>query len=94
MRKVKHCLVGLPNGNTVEANQEGNVVLPEGLRLENMLYVPQLTCNLIFVTQLIDESNCVVQFANNICVIHDQPTRTVIGAGERLDGLHFFSWCS
>ena len=90
MRKVKHCPVGLPDGNTAEANQEGSVVLPGGLKLDNVLYVPQLTCNLISVTQLIDESNCVVQFTNNICVIQDQPTRKVIGAGERLDGLYFF----
>ncbi|KAL5832052.1 hypothetical protein ACOSQ4_017406 [Xanthoceras sorbifolium] len=31
LRKVKHCPVGLPDGNTAEANQEGSVVLPGGL---------------------------------------------------------------
>lgn len=94
VRKVKLYPVGLPDENTTEANQEGSVVLLGGLELSNVLYVPQLTCNLISVTQLIDESNCVAQFTNNVCVIQDQPTRKVIGAGERLDGLYFFPWCS
>jgi len=36
--KMKYCLVGLPYGNTAEANQEGSVVLPGRLKLDNVLH--------------------------------------------------------
>ncbi|GKA01481.1 hypothetical protein Tco_0674146 [Tanacetum coccineum] len=39
---------------------------------------------------LLDEGNCIVQFAPNICVIQDLTSRTVIGAGERRDGGLFY----
>lgn len=34
--------------------------------------------------------HCFVQFASNICVIQDRPSRKLIGTGERRDGLYYF----
>ena len=87
---IQNCPVGLPDGRTVNANQLGSVTLEVGLVIDNVLFVPHLNCNLISVTQLCDEKHCMVQFSNKICVIQDQSTRTVIGVGERQDGLYFF----
>lgn len=42
------------------------------------------------VLQLIDESNCFVQFTQNLCVVQDRTLRMLIGAGERRDGLYYF----
>lgn len=42
------------------------------------------------MTQLSDESNCIMQFTNKLCVIQDRTTRKVIGLGERQDGLYYF----
>lgn len=80
----------LPDGQIVNANQMGSLTLEGGLFIDNVLYVPQINCNLISVTQLCDESNCYVQFTDKMCVIQDHLTRTVIGVGERQDGLYFF----
>ena len=53
--------------------------------------MPGLTYNLLSVPQMLDEGNCIFQFAPNICVIQDLSSRTVIGAGERRDeGLFYF----
>ena len=71
------------------ANQEGTVMLGE-LELSHVLYIPKLTCNLISVTQLLDDYSCILQITNTLCVIQDRATRKLIGAGERLDGLYFF----
>ena len=90
VRKIKNCPVGLPNGKDANATHEGSVIIDGVLQLNNVLFVPQLNCNLISVTQLIDDSNCVVQITNTLCVIQDRRTRTLIGAGERTDGLYFF----
>ena len=90
VRKVPGCLIGLPNGHTATSTKEGTIRLVGGLRLENVLYVPQLNCNLISISQLSDESNCNVQFTANLCVIHDHTSKMLNGAGERRDGLYFF----
>lgn len=90
IRTIQNCLVGLPDGQTVDANQLGSVTLEGGLVIDNVLFVAYLNCNLISVTQLSDESRCTIQFTNKICVLQDQSTRTVIGVVERHDGLYFF----
>ncbi|KAL2927193.1 Retrovirus-related Pol polyprotein from transposon RE1 [Bienertia sinuspersici] len=82
--------VGLPNGSRSFATLVGRVALSSHLTLENVLFVPDLCCNLISVSQLIDDSNCLVSFTNSVCVIQDLPSRMQIGAGERRDGLYYF----
>ncbi|XP_026397593.1 uncharacterized protein LOC113292991 [Papaver somniferum] len=89
-KEIKNCSVGLLDGKTANSDKIGTIILPGGLRLENVLYVPQLNCNLISVTQMTDESICVVQFTNKLCVIQDLWTRKVIRVGVRQDGLYFF----
>jgi len=66
------------------------MVIARGLKLTNVLYVPKLNCNLIFVSQMMDELKCVVQFTHKLCVVQDRILRTLIGASERRDGLYFF----
>lgn len=55
------------------------------------LFVPQLICNLISISQLIDDSHCFVRFTSSLCAIQDQHSGNLIGASERRDGLYFFS---
>jgi len=40
------------------------------------------------VSQLIDNSNCIIQFTHNMCVIHT--SKKLIGEGERRDELYYF----
>ncbi|XP_021716606.1 uncharacterized protein LOC110684457 [Chenopodium quinoa] len=84
------CPVGLPDGAKAMATKEGRVVLADGITLEHILFVPQLNCNLISVSKLIDDSNCFVRFTNSLCAIHDQSSGSLIGGGERIDGLYYF----
>ena len=84
------CSIRLPDGNTTIANKEGTVVLASLLRLNNVLFVPSLTCNLISVSQLIQDVNCFIQFSDQLCVIQDRITRMLIGAGEQREGLYYF----
>ncbi|KAL2931658.1 Retrovirus-related Pol polyprotein from transposon RE1 [Bienertia sinuspersici] len=82
--------VGLPNGHNAMATLIGSISLSPMLTLKNVLYVPELHCNLISVSQLIDSSNCLVHFTNTLCAIQDQHSRMLIGTGERRDGLYYF----
>ncbi|XP_073280573.1 uncharacterized protein [Primulina huaijiensis] len=90
LRGVSGCPVGLPDGQYAAATKEGSVKLDENLELKNVLYVPRLNCNLISVSQLIDESDCIAQFTKNMCVFQDRTSRMLIGAGKRRDGLYHF----
>nr|GEU71454.1 reverse transcriptase domain-containing protein [Tanacetum cinerariifolium] len=91
LKDIVQCPVELPDGNIVMAKKKRDVHFDNGFILKNVLYVPGLTCNLLFVPQLLDEENCIVQFAPNICAIQDFTSRMVIGAGERRYGglFHF-----
>ncbi|RVW97398.1 Retrovirus-related Pol polyprotein from transposon TNT 1-94 [Vitis vinifera] len=83
------CPVGLPNGESVVATQSGSVRLSNNITLKNVLYVPKLNCNLLSVSQLIDDLHCIVQFNSYMCAIKDH-TRELIGTGVRRDGLYYF----
>lgn len=87
---VSPCPVGLPDERNTIANKEGTINFGKGLVLNNVLYVPNLACNLISVSQLIHDSNCVVTFSDKLCVIQDRTSRTVIGVGEQQNGVYHF----
>ena len=61
-----------------------------GITLEHVLFVPQLNCNLISVSKLIDDSLCHVRFTDSLCAIQDHRSGSLIGGGERVDGLYYF----
>ncbi|XP_021742766.1 uncharacterized protein LOC110708850 [Chenopodium quinoa] len=82
--------VGLPDGAKAMATKEGRVVLADDITLEHVLFVPQLNCNLISVSKLIDDSHYFVRFTNSLCAIQDQSSGSLIGGGEWIDGLYYF----
>ena len=59
---ISLCMVGLPNGKTVLANKEGSLVLTEILTLKRVFLVEELKCNLISVSQMINEMGCMALF--------------------------------
>ncbi|KAL4387508.1 hypothetical protein GQ457_09G027200 [Hibiscus cannabinus] len=90
VRDVTGCPVGLPNGNQIASTKEGTMVFDNKLTLNHVLYVPSLICNLISLSQLLDETNCVAQFTDKFCVIQDRTSRMMIGAGEQRGELYYF----
>ncbi|CAH9066390.1 unnamed protein product [Cuscuta europaea] len=89
IKSIEPCSVGLPDGQTVMATQEGRVILSDNFYLNNVLYVPELSCNLISVSQTSDQLDCFVQFTCHLCVIQDHLSRRLIGTGERRNGLYY-----
>ncbi|KAJ3698018.1 hypothetical protein LUZ61_001723 [Rhynchospora tenuis] len=87
--KVAPSVVELPNGEHAIAEHEGTVYLP-GVVLRRILYVPSLNCNLISIGQLIKHNDCFVTFTNELCVVQDCITRTLIGVGEHKNGIYYY----
>ena len=52
IEKIAPVAIGLPNGTSIIACEKGSVALREGLKLENVLYVPKLNGNLVSVSKL------------------------------------------
>ena len=86
---IVSCSVGLPNGEEVMGLKEGIVNFGGELNLKHVLFMPNLKCNLIYVSQLLNGSNLVVQVTNKIYVIQKQSSRKLIGVGEQREGLYF-----
>lgn len=61
--------VNLPNGFFVFVRYIGKSFLTPGLVLKKVLYVLDFKINLLFMSRLTVENNCVIKLLNNSCVI-------------------------
>jgi len=60
------------------------------LNLVLNVLVSSLNCNLISITQLIDDNICKVTLTKKLCVIQDLITKRPIGVGEPKRVVHYF----
>lgn len=90
---VKHAptnfIITLPTGATTLITHVGDVLLRNGMRLKNVLHVPQFNHNLLFIHKLAQDGKCEVMFQPSKCVIFDSTTRSVMGVGEMKQGLYY-----
>jgi len=69
IEKTAPVAIGLPNGTYTMACEKGSVVLGEEIKLDNVLYVPKLNCNLVSVSKVCKQLNCTVIFFDDFSVI-------------------------
>lgn len=82
--------IKLPDGRFTVANQKGLVSMGTHIELKDVFLVDGLDCHLISVSQLTRDSYCIFQISDKLCTIQDRIKKTLIGAGEQLNGLYFF----
>lgn len=80
--------VKIPNGEKVPVMGVGDISLPNGLKLNGVLNIPDFKCNLLSVSRLTRDLNCALIFFPDFCVMQDLPSRTLIGVGRHCDGLY------
>lgn len=81
--EIKPISVTLPNKTIVEACYKGNVKLTESLHIHDVLYLPQFAVNLISVSKLCKEQDCILNFEANQCIIQDKKDMRRIGLAEK-----------
>lgn len=59
-----------------------------------MLFVSNLSCNLVFIAKITKELNCSVTFFNDSYVLQDRASRMPIGVGGQRDGVYFYGKAS
>ena len=57
--------------------------------LKDVLYVPELNCNLLCGAKLFRDLKCMMSFFNDSCVLRDCTSRTLIGMDEQRDGIYY-----
>nr|GEW67573.1 retrovirus-related Pol polyprotein from transposon TNT 1-94 [Tanacetum cinerariifolium] len=80
--------ITLPNRDSSEITQFGQVRLQNGIVLKDVLCVHTFKFSLLSVPKLTKDNNCVAIFFLNLCVIHDLRTRKVQGLGRKIGGLY------
>lgn len=80
--------INVPTGNMVVVDKIGIVILGRKIKLQDVLYVPQFSCDLIFIHKLTHDLQCIMTYSSRVCVIQDQHTRSTIGSSELCDGVY------
>jgi len=83
--------VELPDAVFRMASLQGAMSLGSKINLSKVLYIPNFHYNLISVAQLIRELRCIVIFTDELCVIQDRTSRSLIGVGELRGGVYCFN---
>jgi hypothetical protein len=81
--------VKLPNNNIVQAFCKGTMQLNEHLQIDDVLYLPDFAVNLISVSKLCKEQNCVVGFESDQCIIQENKDLRRIGLAKEMNGLYY-----
>lgn len=83
--------INLPTGDKAKVTHVGDVYLRSGLKLQNVLYVPVFTHNLLSIRKLSQDNNCYAIFEPTLCTIVDAETKQVKGKGTVFNGLYYMS---
>jgi hypothetical protein len=66
----------------------GDVTRTSELTLKNVLYMPNFSFNLIYVSRVAQDLNCVFAFIDNLCFIQNSLQR-MTGSGRMINGLYY-----
>lgn len=78
----------MPDGRKIRVEFIGDVSLPNGICLKEVLFVPAFHFNLIFVQKLTAQLKCNIVFDNNKCIIQEQLKKHLL-LGNNIKGLYY-----
>jgi GAG-pre-integrase domain len=76
------------NGSLCPIAGVGDITCTSDLHLSSVFHVPNFTNNLLSVSQLVDDLNCVVFLSPTHVVLQKLKTGRVIGIGQQSEGLY------
>jgi len=79
----------LPSGDKANIVAKGSMPLNSVYYLYNVLYVPTFKVDLISVSRLTRDLNCLVIFFPYWCILQDLATRRMIGLGKQHNRLYY-----
>ncbi|KAK0581156.1 hypothetical protein LWI29_010693 [Acer saccharum] len=82
--------VWIADGSLSPIAGKGSVKTSDKIVLKSVLHVPHLSCNLLSVSKLSQDSNCSIIFTPTNCVFQDRTLGTMIGNARVDDDLYYF----
>ncbi|RVW82100.1 Retrovirus-related Pol polyprotein from transposon RE1 [Vitis vinifera] len=86
-----HSSVHIADGSKSKIAGTGSIKLTKDLYLDSVLHVPNLDCNLLSISKLAHDLQCVTKFYPNLCVFQDLKSGKMIGSAELCSGLYLLS---
>lgn len=83
-RKIK-----IVDGSLSTIAGKGSITISSSSTLHNVLHVPNLSCNLLSVSQLTQDQNCRAYFLPSHCEFQDLKLGRTIGSAKQSGGLYF-----
>lgn len=80
--------VVIPNGESIPIQGKGNHVLPGGIKIDEVLYVPDFNFNLLSVSRLTRDLQCSMTFFPDFFIMQGLQRRNLIGVGRCRKGLY------
>ena len=80
-------MVKIADGSLTKVKGIGIVQISESLSLQSVSHVLNLSCNLVSISKLTKDLNCIANFHPNHCVFQDQCTGKKIGSAKEVDRL-------
>ncbi|RVW54234.1 Retrovirus-related Pol polyprotein from transposon TNT 1-94 [Vitis vinifera] len=81
-----HSSVHIADGSKSKIAGTGSIKLTKDLYLDSVLHVPNLDCNLLSISKLAHDLQCVTKFYPNLCVFQDLKSGKMIGSAELCSG--------
>ncbi|KAL6318088.1 hypothetical protein AAG906_035233 [Vitis piasezkii] len=86
-----HSSVHIADGSKSKIAGTGSIKLTKDLYLDSVFHVPNLDCNLLSISKLARDLQCVTKFYPNSCVFQDLKSGKMIGSAELCSGLYLLS---
>ncbi|KAG2689059.1 hypothetical protein I3760_09G123000, partial [Carya illinoinensis] len=84
----KNLTVRIADGSLSKVAGTGSVRVSENITLDSVLLVPKLNCNLLSISKLTRDLNCVTKFGSNLCEFQVLDSGKTIGSAKMCSGLY------
>ena len=88
---VGNLKVKIAEGTLSSVAGKGSIRIFESITLNPVLHVPNLSYNLLFISQLTKQSNCLAKFLPSHCVFQDLLLGKTIGSAKECEGLYYLT---
>lgn len=88
LRPAMNTIVTLPDQKKFSVKYVGDVEIGDDFILNNVLYIPEFSYNLLSVSALLKDSRFSVNFSSNGCCLQDKLKLKKIGKVSCVDGLY------
>ena len=88
LQPISNTSITLPNNSQIRVNMVVDVQINPQIFLKNVLFVPQIHFNLLFVSALTTDSSLDIHFIHDHFIIQDPHHKKMIGRGNKQNDLY------